>query len=502
MLLLASLVGPTTPEAQLALLTAEIAQLPDFREISTVPLEGDSQGFAVRFDWSLGGAPYRSDIDIHQAGARVFALWAGAPVGVYDQVQPSLDRVMDSFGTTLPASLEPLNPDVPLVDTLDVIEDRVSRVRELAAAPELERRFQTREDFIAESQRIDDETRMKTEVDKDFCVVMDLCAPSDDLLQLLVDLTGEAVLGFYEIGEGSLTVVEDTGPIDPKLWLTYAHEYTHAVQDQDFDLPIIPLADETSFDLSRAVRAVLEGDANLTEYLFYETLPADQQMLLGELVEQQATEFSQSPALEQVPRIIRQTFGWEHRAGTQFVLRLYVEGGFDAIDRAFSNPPRSTEQIMEPEKYFGREEPHPVELPDLARALGGTWQERDRAVMGQLLTGVYLGTFVGDGVGAQAAQGWGGDQYSLLKDADGRLAMVVLYSWDTLQDATEFFDVYLDFVDQKSEGRWELVESAATLRLWVGDGISVFLAREGSRTLLVIGPDQGTVDSLRQAAQG
>ena len=64
--------------------------------------------------------------------------------------------------------------------------------------------------------------------------MLDLCSPDDDLNQIFQGLVGEAVLGYYQPDENALTLVTDDGEVDPLAWLTYAHEYVHALQDESF----------------------------------------------------------------------------------------------------------------------------------------------------------------------------------------------------------------------------------------------------------------------------
>ena len=240
----------------------------------------------------------------------------------------------------------------------------------------------------------------------------------------------------------------------------------------------------------------MEGDANLTEYLFYESLPFQQQALLAVALERKIEVFSGSEEVAGAPRILTETFAWEHSAGPGFVFRVYLRGGFEAVNLAYGDPPRSTEQILHPEKYLVREDPDPVELPDLEPALGGSWREVDTGVFGELLTQAHLATYLSRGLATEVAAGWGGDRYALLKDDGGGTLIAIRFSWDTVEDADEFWKAYLVFVDRKSRGEWELARKDENLRLWVGEGISVFLSREGGGTLVVIGPDLDTVETV------
>ena len=344
-----------------------------------------------------------------------------------------------------------------------------------------------------------EQVRQEIEMQKDLCVVLDLCSPSDDLLQIQVDLQVQAALGFYQSDEDSLTVITDDGGPEPLSWLIYSHEYAHALQDQAYDLSILRDGRER-LDAARAVLALAEGDANLTEYLFYESLPREQQTLLAEALESKSRQFSESEAIAQAPRYITEPFGWEHSAGAQFVFRLYLEGGLEAVEEAFLDPPVSSEQVIHPEKYLAGEPPRQLESIDLAPALGGTWNQESEGVLGELLVGVYLGAFVHIDQGLAAAEGWGGDRYNLLKDDQGRLLIAMRFVWDTVDDAKEFAFTVLEFVEQKSQGLWDLVEAEETedrsTGLWVGDGISVYLSHEAAgSTLIVVGPDRESVEA-------
>jgi hypothetical protein len=83
-----------------------------------------------------------------------------------------------------------------------------------------------------------------------------------------------------------------------------------------------------------------------------------------------------------------------------------------------------------------------------------------------------------------------------LKDPVGKDLFVLVTTWDTPQDAAQFFMAYLDLVDAKSLGEWELVLETDGARHWVGGGISVYLELGGDKTTLVLGPDRDSVDAI------
>lgn len=491
-----SLTGPTTLDTQLPRFLRIFTGVTNFGEISRRRTDSDYPSYLVSVEWSVGGMPLRGDFILTVSGARVFFLLATAGEDLFSQHQADFAQMMESFATFPAPGSGPVAADADPEVLLDAIGDRVSLLRGLPAISPLDRNFQTRDQFVGENRLPNDETVQETELLKDLCVPLDLCSESDDLVQLLTALRGRGVLGFYETGKNSLTVVTDQDGLDPLAWLTYAHEYAHALQDQHFDLSTLLDEGDVSFDSDKAVRALVEGDARLSEFLFYESLPTDQQVPLAASLEEKTLEFSRSQEARDAPPIITETFGWEHAAGTDLVFRLYLEGGIRAINEAYKRPPQSTEQVIHPEKYLNGEEPHIVELPDLASALGADWQQRDSGVMGELLTMVYLSSFLTGDKAQVAAQGWGGDRYVLLKDSEDRLVIAIRFSWDTVTDAIEFFQVYLDFVEEKSRGEWDLLQTEGRSRFWVGEDISVYVALEDDDAVLVIGPDRATVETL------
>ena len=76
------------------------------------------------------------------------------------------------------------------------------------------------------------------------------------------------------------------------------------------------------------------------------------------------------------------------------------------------------------------------------------------------------------------------------------------FSWDTVDDANQFSRAYLDFVDEKSQGQWELLETGENLRFWAGENIGLYLSHTVDGTLIVIGPDVPTVRTAVEEVAG
>src|SRR5690242_6928546 len=84
--------------------------------------------------------------------------------------------------------------------------------------------------------------------------------PGIDLLKLQTDLLGEQVLGYYDHKKKELFVRSDEAQLSPLARETLAHEYTHSLQDQYYDLGKLR-PDHMENDRGTAVLSLIEGDA-------------------------------------------------------------------------------------------------------------------------------------------------------------------------------------------------------------------------------------------------
>ena len=488
-----NLTGPTSLDSQRDQLLRSLAGAT--LNVYRVTHEDDVPHDVIEAQWTAGDSHRKAAFVVAVRGARVHSIGAIGLADVYDEHQADFMRMIESFRTA--AALEPASIDGTgdLDQILDDIGGRASGIRGIQPPEGFGRSLQSRDEFKASSELVDG-TPQDLALLKDLCLVLDLCDETHDLEQTIKDLTGLGVLGYYRPEDKSVTLVTDEDGVDPLAWLTYAHEYTHALQDRRFDLSSLEPVD-SSFEASKGLAALVEGDAKLVENLFYETLPKEQQIMVEEALDRAIEEFAGSAV--GAPRIITETFGWEHVAGAQLVFRLYLSGDFEVVNQSFENPPRSTEQVLHPEKYLTGEPPLNVDLPDLAPVLGTGWIERDTGVLGELRTKVYLDTFLSTDQSEEAAAGWGGDRYALFKDGEDRLLMVVRILWDRPLDADQFSVAYQGLAAVKGQGEWQASQPEEGAILWVGDGTSVHLSQVGSETLLVIGPDQEPVSAVAEA---
>jgi len=246
------------------------------------------------------------------------------------------------------------------------------------------------------------------------------------------------VIGYYSPEQDELFVVSRTGSVGPTQRSTYAHEFTHQLQDQHFDLDSLGLDATDQGDRSLGRLALVEGDATTVQqaWMVEAFSAADFAQLAVE-----ASDPAVLAAFAAAPAYLRETSLFPYQDGLSFVSSLIASGGEGAVDRAFSAPPASTEQILHPEKYAAREAPVPIAIPAglvVQDTLGAGWSVVAQDTLGELVLRIWLrgGGLLGDAA-RTAAAGWGGDRVALVHGPDGDLDLVVT-TWDSPADAAEF----------------------------------------------------------------
>lgn len=300
----------------------------------------------------------------------------------------------------------------------------------------------------------------------------------ESLTDLYVELLGSQVAGFYDPEADELFVVARSGGLGVTERVTYAHEFTHALQDQRFDLESFDLDEIGEGDRAVARLSLIEGDATAVMAFWAQSELTPEEAL--ELL-QGAQDPEAEAILARMPPILRESLTFPYERGFQLVLGLQAQGGWDAINEALDDPPASTEQVLHPEKYASREAPVKVELAaDLAAQMGDGWTVPYEDTFGEFQFQVWLRNALDADTGNPAAAGWGGDRFAVLYGPGDDWALVMDTTWDSAEDATEF------------------EEAAARV---VGDGDrpgTVFV--DGEEVTIVIASDGGTLNEAVSAA--
>ena len=226
-----------------------------------------------------------------------------------------------------------------------------------------------------------------------------------------------------------------------------AHAYVHALQDQHFDLQAMADRAATT-DAALAVRAFVEGDAMLLTalYRYQDLTTADWEYLL-ELV-LQAEQPSYGENLDNLV-VWEQLQHFPYWKGRLFVHALFQIDGWETINSAYIYPPRSTEQVLHPERYLEGDGPTQVVVPDLRAILGRDWAVRVQDTLGEFVTGLYLEELLPKDVAWQAADGWDGDTFTVWEHENGERLLVWRTIWDDTVQAIEFENAQAALLTQK-----------------------------------------------------
>ena len=268
-----------------------------------------------------------------------------------------------------------------------------------------------------------------------------LIPAGSSLEQMELALDAGQVIGFYDPDSKGLYVLSTSGGVGALEKATFSHEYTHALQDQNFGLDKLATdtADQGDQDLARI--ALPEGDATLAMSL-WESKNLSLADLLSLAVDSSGG--GQADQLAAAPAILRETLLFPYEDGLSFVRGIYDEGGWDAVNKLYANPPDSTSQILHPDLYASRVKPVALTVPAVPAALGSGWKLTMQDTLGELQLRIWLEgespTAAETAAATSATSEWGGDRVGLYEGPNGSWAVVLRTQWRTADGGSAFHD--------------------------------------------------------------
>jgi hypothetical protein len=259
------------------------------------------------------------------------------------------------------------------------------------------------------------------------------------LEQLEIDLNSGQAIGFYDLDTKQLYLLSQSGTVGPEQRLTFSHEFTHALQDQNFGLAklAIDTVDQSDRDLART--ALPEGDATLS---MTQWATAHMSVLDLLAVSVLAGSGTQTDQLNSAPAILREDLMFPYLDGLNFVKGVYAAGGWAAVDKLYSRPPGSTSQILHPALYAANVAPVALSLAAVPASLGSGWKLSMQDTMGELQLRVWLEgehpTDVQKKAADSAASTWAGDRIGLYEGPSGTWAVVLRTQWRSGAGRTAF----------------------------------------------------------------
>ncbi|MBW3659623.1 MAG: hypothetical protein KY457_13360 [Actinobacteria bacterium] len=197
----------------------------------------------------------------------------------------------------------------------------------------------------------------EADLDRRLLELLGAIPPDTDLRDLLITALSEQVAGFYDPETRELFVgaADPTARVGRIEEVTLAHELQHALADAQLGLPDLEEGDD---DAVLARQALVEGDATVTmeDYLEVGFSAVDQLLLATE----SATLLDQLAGMTELPHFLQESLLFPYEAGATFVRALRDEGGWEAVDAAYADPPTTTAHILYPQLYLDGVEPLPA----------------------------------------------------------------------------------------------------------------------------------------------
>ncbi len=272
-----------------------------------------------------------------------------------------------------------------------------------------------------------------------------------DLYGMFAGVLGEQVIGYYDPETARLVVRDSvmaglTGSFGAEeaaeARSVLIHELVHALQDQRLGLGE-HYEDKRTADADNAFRAVVEGDATLAmlaHALRQQGIPLS---VATEGIQQMGSYLDldslvQGEKLDDAPAIVRVTLVAPYLRGLRFIAAVQGRGGWPAVNNAHRRPPVTSEQVLHPDKYFGREPGEAVEVADNPAIRAAGFKRRAEDTLGELELSVYLGQGAASGTDETAAAGWAGD-HLVVYTRNGDAAVIWWTTWDSDEDADEAY---------------------------------------------------------------
>ncbi len=284
-----------------------------------------------------------------------------------------------------------------------------------------------------------------------------------DLKEFVVKSERQGVAGFYD---------EETKMISLLNWVAadtqkpiLAHELTHALQDQNYDLKAWQKAAEKKNsgktgalamddqESTTARHAVVEGQA-MVVFMDYMLAPLHRTLkdtpgIIAAMEEPSVVAAIDTELVHNAPVVFREAGSFPYRDGLLFEAALLEKGGKKlAFAGVFAHPPKTTHEVLQPKTYLEAEQLVPVTIPDMQPLLGGKYEVYDTGSFGELDVRALLKQLGEKRLANDIASAWQGGSYvtfrrpSAAKPAASEVALLYVSHWKSAQAAERFGRIY------------------------------------------------------------
>jgi hypothetical protein len=346
-----------------------------------------------------------------------------------------------------------------------------------------------------------------------------------DLHSFLVKLLTEQVAGYYDEKTRTMNLLDWNEPEMQRPVM--AHELTHALQDQSFNLEKMSKHDEEVEkhgldNLDELVRndedstcrsAVLEGQAMIV-LLDYVLAPQGQSVekmpQVVELMQASMDKSRGSPVFDSAPLLLQEELAFPYRQGMQFIKDLLVAGGKQlAYTGVFARMPQTTREIMEPKEYLAGRRVPPLLLPDLG-FLKKDYEPYDAGAVGELDVSLLLRIYADEAVDKRLSPEWRGGAYYAAgrkgakppdRNSSAHIGLFYVSKWATEAAAQQFAKTYADALPKRYESLRRVTKNGNTpgLAQYTSSDGEIFIQQTGHAVVAVESFDEEAARKLIEA---
>jgi hypothetical protein len=432
----------------------------------------------------------------------------------------------ESPATTQPAATQEEKKISPaeaeeLFRSLDDILRFASKNTGFPIKHEVKRRLVARDEVAAyvEHETTEDEDAKRLRRSEVVLKKFGLLPRDFDLGPFLVALLREQVAGYYDPKTKTVNLLDWVDPDRQKPVM--AHELTHALQDQSFNLEKYMKAGNADLDKKKDLtpldiendeigtsrQAVVEGQA-MVVLMDYMLAPMGKSVqsspeLVQALKNGMLMGTDDSPEFKAAPIYMKEALTFPYRYGIDFVTQLLANGGKEkAYAGLFENPPVTTRQIMEPETYLSGERLEPMHLPNFKEIFKG-YERFDVGAVGELDVAVLIDQYAGEETSHALYPHWRGGYYYAVRpkgNPAAPLGLLYLSRWSSPEKAAEFAAIYAKALPQrykKVQGADEGIKAAlesGTLKTLSGK--HTWQTEEGPVVIQVVAASMLVTESL------
>jgi hypothetical protein len=343
-----------------------------------------------------------------------------------------------------------------------------------------------------------------------------------DLHSFLIKLLSEQVAGYYDEKTKTMNLLDWNEPEMQRPVM--AHELTHALQDQSYDLEKMSKQEEEIErkgldNLDELVRndeestcrsAVLEGQAMIV-LLDYVLAPSDGSVAKApqvvDLMQAEMDKSRGSPVFDSAPLLLREELAFPYRQGMKFIRDLLVAGGKQlAYKGVLERMPQTTREVMEPKEYLAGHRVPPLLLPNFD-FLKKDYEPFDAGAVGELDVNILLRIYADEDVAKQLTPEWRGGAYYAAgrkgakppdRNSTAHVGLYYISKWASVEAAQEFAKTYAAALKTRYNNLRRIASDAPGLDTYSSADGPIFIQQTGNMVIAVESFDEDVAKRLMQ----